>query len=163
MTWTKIDGWLSLAEGDALRAFAVGARVLEIGSYKGRSTVCMASVAEHVTAIDWCQGDDSAGRGNTEAELRANLEAHGVSEKVQLAVARVEDLPEPDALHDLAFIDAAHDAECVRTCTAYAVKAVRPGGLVAWHDCDRSEVIGTIQGMGFTLSGIMGTLGWAKV
>lgn len=163
MTWTKIDGWLSRAEGEILRAFAVGADVLEIGSYKGRSTVCMAGVARRVTAIDWCQGDDDAGWESTEAELRSNLHAAGVGEVVELVVSRIEDLPTPHPSRDLVFIDAAHDADCVRACTAHAALAVRPGGVIAWHDCDRPDVIATIQGMGFTLTGIQGSLGWAKV
>lgn len=35
---------------------------------------------------------------------------------------------------DLVFIDAAHDTESVERHTRIALQAVRPGGVIAWHD-----------------------------
>lgn len=46
------DGWLSPAEADELAKLAKGKVVLELGSWKGRSTVVLAGVASQVVSID---------------------------------------------------------------------------------------------------------------
>ena len=38
----RVRGWLTQAEGDKLARLAEGKKVLEIGSYCGRSTIAMA-------------------------------------------------------------------------------------------------------------------------
>jgi hypothetical protein len=55
-----IPGWLHHAEGKALAEMARGKRVLEVGSYCGLSTVCMARTAKHVVSVD-----PHDGRGTT--------------------------------------------------------------------------------------------------
>lgn len=49
-------GWLNEVEADALRHAAARARVLELGSWKGRSTVVMAQTAQVVVAVDSHKG-----------------------------------------------------------------------------------------------------------
>ena len=47
----------------------------------------------------------------------------------------------PDGFFDTAFIDGSHTAEVVASDTRRAVRLVRPGGLVIWHDfCPLDEV-----------------------
>lgn len=43
---------------------------------------------------------------------------------------------------DLFFIDGAHSYEYVRSDTLHAVRCVRPGGVIAWHDFGRAGVNG---------------------
>lgn len=49
---TLPDGWLSDDEATELTRLAQGKDVLELGSYKGRSTVVLARVASSVVSID---------------------------------------------------------------------------------------------------------------
>lgn len=135
MTWTDIDGWLTQSEGNALAALAAGKLVLELGSYKGRSTVAMAQTATHVVSIDCHKGDDSTGSADTLAEFLANLEACGIRDKVVPIVGRIEAACFFLAvqLFDMTFIDDDHAAS-VSGSTEFAVRATRPGGIIAWHD-----------------------------
>jgi hypothetical protein len=55
-------GWLTANEANELQRLAIGKRVVEIGAWKGRSTVVLSQVAEHVISIDHFKGDDYAGR-----------------------------------------------------------------------------------------------------
>jgi predicted O-methyltransferase YrrM len=46
---------------------------------------------------------------------------------------------------DLMFIDGAHSYEYVRSDTVQAMRCVRPGGLICWHDFGRVGVNGVTQ------------------
>lgn len=124
-----VDGWLTGEEGEALARLATGKRVLEIGSYCGRSTICLAQTAESVVSIDPHDGRGTPSPRPTREEFEANLERYGVADRV-LSV----DNPPAPALYDLIFIDGAHDAEAVREDVATARRLLAPGGLVAFHD-----------------------------
>lgn len=50
--WCDIKGWFPTIECVMLQKLAVGKSCIEIGSYKGRSTLCLAEVATHVYSID---------------------------------------------------------------------------------------------------------------
>lgn len=162
MTWLDVDGWLTPAEGHALRALSLGCDVLELGSYKGRSTVCVAQVARSVTSVDWHRGDEGCGHADTLAEFTANLEAHGVSDKVRVVLNRIEDVRFPPAF-DLAFVDASHDAEGAEVSTRVALASVRPGGLVVWHDWDAEGVRAGVAACGLQPTGFRETLAWVRV
>lgn len=136
MHWTEVPGWLTKAEGDQLRELARGKRVLELGSYLGRSTVAMAEVALEVVSLDWHGGDDGTGPANTLASFRANLASLAVAEFVTVMVGRIEDRSHEldDHSFDLVFIDSAHDERSVERDTAVARRVVKPGGVIAYHD-----------------------------
>src|SRR5262249_20892147 len=78
----EIDGWLRPAEGKALADLAAGKRVLEIGSYLGLSTVCLARTADVVYSFDVHDGRGTPVPQPTLERFRANLAAHGVDHKV---------------------------------------------------------------------------------
>jgi SAM-dependent methyltransferase len=127
-----VPGWLLPAEGKKLAELSAGKRVLEIGSYCGRSTICIARAAESVTAVDYF---DSRGaticRHDTRAMFDKNLERYGVAGKVIVCHPDAE-IPLPE--YDLAFIDGAHDLESVRADIRKAQAVLKPGGLIAFHD-----------------------------
>ena len=127
----EVTGWLSVAEGTALAELAQGKRVLEIGSYCGRSTICMARTAKHVTAVDYFDGRGTPFPRNTHSEFVANLERYGVADKVE-TVSPDGVIPQPK--YDFAFIDGAHDRESVETDIEKALAVLKPGGLLAFHD-----------------------------
>lgn len=53
--------------------------------------------------------------------------------------------PLPEDQFDLCFIDAGHDYECVRNDSEKALRCLRPGGTVLWHDA-------TWRGYGFAVN-----------
>ena len=160
LKWTDIDGWLTPMEGRALQMLAVGNRVLEFGSYKGRSTVCMAQTASQIITVDHHHGDSGTGPANTWDELRANIEASG---KCQDVFALRCDLSKFDPRWisrpiDLVFIDDDHDQ--AERSTRIALKCVKTGGVIAWHDWDYEPVQTSVRSLGIEPTGFAGTLAW---
>lgn len=141
-----VKGWLSYDEGKALWRLARGKRVLEIGSYCGLSTICMAQAAGRVVAIDPHDGRGTAHPGtDTHAEFWANIHRHdlknvecirGTSSDVLRQSERLGTLADLKAFN-LIFIDGAHDTESVRTDIRHALPLLAPGGLLAFHDYDK--------------------------
>lgn len=126
-----VDGWLSPEEGLSLRRLAEGKRVLEIGSYCGRSTICLASSAESVTSLDYHDGRGTPNPQYTMPKFRENLERYGVSEKVR-SIHPDGMIPLPS--YSLIFIDGAHDYESVCLDIEKALSVLEPGGLIVFHD-----------------------------
>ncbi len=125
-----VKGWLDVAEGARLAELARGKRVLEIGSYCGRSTVCMARVAEHLTAVDFFDVPDAPMYLDSLEEFDKSLARHGVTDKV------TKHRPEEEITgeFDFAFIDGAHNYESVSGDIEKVLAVLAPGGLVAFHD-----------------------------
>lgn len=127
----EIEGWLREEEGRVLAELARDKRVLEIGSYSGRSTVCMARTAKHVTAVDYFDGRGTPVPQDTLAAFRRNLERYGVTGKVSICHPHESySLPE----YDLVFIDGAHDYQSVLRDIASARAVLADGGMIAFHD-----------------------------
>jgi SAM-dependent methyltransferase len=125
----EVEGWLTLEEGQALRELSTGKRVLEIGSYCGRSTICIAQTAESVVSLDPHDGRGTPSPQGTYQKFRANLKRYNVAEKV------VSEWPiESDGPFDFIFIDGAHDYANVTNDIRTACERLAPGGLLAFHD-----------------------------
>ena len=93
-----VEGWLTEAQAARLdrcaRAVPAGGRIVEIGSFRGRSTIVLARAAPdgaEVVAIDPHLGSDRGPQeiaaqpelGEQDTQIfRANLERHGVLERV---------------------------------------------------------------------------------
>lgn len=176
MTWRDIDGWLTDEEGEALASLAAGKIVLEIGSYKGRSAVCMAQTAAGVFAVDHHKGDGGTGPANTEAEFVANVTAAGVAYCVHRCVGPIEQQaaaframrphhtsPRGTPPFGMAYIDAAHDADSVERHTRIAMALVQPGGLIVWHDWSYGGVQEGVKRCGLAPTGFAGDLAWLTV
>lgn len=127
----EIPGWLTAPEGAALAELARGKRVLEIGSYCGLSTVCMARTAKHVTAVDYFDGRGTPSPKNTRPDFDHNMARYGVASKV---ATRSPDEELPAEAFDVAFIDGAHDRESVAADAARCIPSLKAGGLLAFHD-----------------------------
>jgi hypothetical protein len=146
-----VDGWLTEGQARALYGLAercpAGGRIVEIGSFRGRSTIVLASAADPsiaVVAIDPHAGND---RGPQELEgyeeeaeddhvtFLANLASAGVGSRVrhvrQLSHDALGDLP---GSIDVLYIDGAHRygpaSEDIRTWG----RKVDDGGSLAIHD-----------------------------
>ena len=143
-----VEGWLSPDQARRLWERASSSRrIVEIGSFRGRSTILLALAAPdgaHVTAIDPHAGGDRGPREieaqpeRGEADLRAfnaNLAAAGVRDRVR-HVRRFsqEALPDVDGEIDLLYVDGAHRYVPARDDLAHWGRRVRPGGWLLVHD-----------------------------
>ena len=148
---TGIEGWLTEAQAERLaraaRDVGTGERIVEIGSYRGRSTVVLADAAAagvEVVAIDPHLGRDRAPRqtvenadlGETDVQaFRANLVRAGVADRVRHLRRRSEealdDLPGPVAM---LYVDGAHSLSLARLDITRWGARVPPGGLMLVHD-----------------------------
>jgi SAM-dependent methyltransferase len=146
-----VEGWLTPAQATRLweRSSELGpaGRVVEIGSYRGRSAIVLAMAAPagaQVIAIDPHAGNDrgpqqiegTAQEGERDnAAFRTNLERAGVAGRV-----RHVRLPSQDALAevpgelDLLYVDGAHRYGPARDDIARWGARVRPGGRMLVHD-----------------------------
>lgn len=133
-----VDGWLLYEEGKALYELARGKRVLEIGSYCGKSTICLAQTARHVVSVDPHDGRGTPQPKDTFATFRDNLARYGVAEIVDTrrAVASKVGL-EAEPGFDLVFIDGAHDFASVDADIAWSRERLAAGGLLTFHDYRR--------------------------
>jgi predicted O-methyltransferase YrrM len=138
-----VDGWLSDAQGRALfRAAAEttgrGA-IVEIGSWKGRSTTWLASGARlaggRVYAIDpHCRSREHPS-AETLDEFLGNLARNGLADIVEPLVMTSE----AAAAHiegpvELLFIDGDHSYEAVRRDAELWLPRLIEGGTVMFHD-----------------------------
>lgn len=138
----EIPGWLHPEEGRKLAELASGKRVLEIGSYCGLSTVCLARTAEHVTAVDYFDGRSTPNPIDTRKAFEANIARYGLTDKVEICNP---DETYPLSEYDLAFIDGAHNRESVEADIARALSVLAPGGLLAFHDYKRHAEPGVTE------------------
>lgn len=148
---TDVPGWLSEPQArrlwDAARALTPPARIVEIGSFRGRSTIILALAAAdgvEVVAIDPHAGSD---RGPQEIApdarlgeddhraFTANLARAGVGERVRhLRRPSREALGELTGAVDLLFVDGAHRYAPARDDIARWGERVAPGGTMLVHD-----------------------------
>jgi predicted O-methyltransferase YrrM len=148
-----IDGWLFEAETVLLYELAKQADpkgvIVEIGSWKGKSTVCMAKGAEagrgaKIYAIDPHIGSEEHHVGGktvwTFDQFKANIKRMGVEDRitpiVKTSVAAAKDFDQPVSL---IFIDGAHDFDSVKEDFLTWYPKVIEGGVIAFHDCSWCE------------------------
>jgi predicted O-methyltransferase YrrM len=146
-----IEGWMTAEQGRVLYAAAArcrpGGRIVEIGSFRGRSTIVLASAAAadvEVVAIDPHAGND---RGPQELDgfdaeatedhdvFRANLAAAGVSARVRHVRALSSQAHDAvDGRVDVLYIDGAHRYRPARDDIATWGARVGDGGTLLVHD-----------------------------
>jgi predicted O-methyltransferase YrrM len=147
---STVDGWLFQHEGPLLyelarRCTGRGA-IVEIGSWKGKSTIWLARGAAAgagvpVYAVDPHTGSPEHGTDVwTLPEFERNIERAGVGDRVTPIVAisseAASDFSQPI---ELLFIDGAHDVGSVRhDLDAWTPKVIE-GGVIALHDTGRHQ------------------------
>jgi hypothetical protein len=147
-----VEGWLSDGQARRLwdRAATVppGGRIVEIGSFRGRSAIVLAQAVGargvEVIAIDPHAGNDrgpqeihgSSEEGEADNRaFRANLERAGVSDAVRhVRLPSAEALGEVRGEVDLLYVDGAHRLRPAMDDIARWGARVRPGGRMLVHD-----------------------------
>jgi predicted O-methyltransferase YrrM len=146
-----IDGWMTSGQAAALHDAATrcpaGGTIVEIGSYRGRSTIVLASAAEPgvaVVAIDPHAGNDRGPReidgydaeaDDDHAVFSANLREAGVADRVRHVRAFSGDaLGEIEGEIDVLYIDGAHRYEpALADIRSWGGRVTR-GGVMLIHD-----------------------------
>jgi predicted O-methyltransferase YrrM len=145
------DGWMTEAQGRRLHHAAARchapARIVEIGSFRGRSTIVLAASAAagvEVVAIDPHAGNDR-GPGEIDGYVAeaasdrdaflGNLERAGVADRVR-HVARFSDAAHAEVADpiDVLYIDGAHRYAPARADIAHWGRRVPVGGTMLIHD-----------------------------
>jgi predicted O-methyltransferase YrrM len=138
-----IQGWLSEAQGRAL--FAAAARstgrgaIVEIGSWKGRSTTWLAHGARvsgaRVYAIDPHRHSREDPGARTLDEFLENLDRAGVRDVVEpLVMTSGEAVDVVTGPVELLFVDGDHSADGARRDAQLWLPRVMTGGTVMFHD-----------------------------
>lgn len=154
----SIDGWLTEAEASSLHRLASESEgpVVEIGSWRGRSTAALAlgsmSGNKHpVYAVDSFIGVPELDRPTADGEcpgwkssspeiLRANLDAVGVNGLVRI-IPKPSELAAPEIPDEcgVIFVDGDHSYEAVKRDIELYGPKVRQRGYLAFHDCAESD------------------------
>ena len=147
-TVAPIPGWLTENEGKFLYKYAKGVSppniVVEIGSWKGRSTICLGKGVKDgnkasVYAIDPHIGSKDHQAYNqsrsTFQEFKQNIKNAGINEYIEPIVKKSKDARgDVDGTIGLLFIDGDHDYEAVKLDNKLWFPLVADGGVVAFHD-----------------------------
>lgn len=138
--WSKvdaIDGWLFREEADLLYTFSKAGLWMELGSYKGKSTVVMAQNNNGV-AIDWFKGSPEHPKDtDTHEEFIKNTQ--GLPHFVITLSGRMEEvIHEIDTKRTpkvkLLYLDAEHSYEATKLAFDLYEKFVDDKGYVIFHD-----------------------------
>lgn len=142
-----IDGWLTDAEGELLHKLAKNCKgkgvIVEIGSWKGKSTVYLANGSKagnnvRVYAIDPHTGGPDLkrlGKVWSFEEFKRNVAMAGVDDIVVPMIKTSEEAAKGfDQPIELIFIDGAHEYEMVKLDFNLWFPKVIDGGIMAFHD-----------------------------
>lgn len=144
----NVEGWLTEAEGLSLynttKKIKAGNVIVEVGSWKGKSTICLGNGSRDgnkvkIFAIDPHIGSSEHhkmfGKVDTFEEFKQNVNRAGISEFIEL----IRDTSENAAKNfnqriEFAFIDGAHEYKFVKLDFKLWFPKVINGGVLAFHD-----------------------------
>ena len=135
-TWDQVEGPLLDDDGPILQSLAKGKVVLEIGSWKGKSTVCLAEVASHVYACDPHTSYNAQLLGNELVSLDSFKENTKGYDNITLLLGTSEEMVPPlrNEFFDFVFIDGCHSYPSVKLDIELSFPKLKKGGVMAFHD-----------------------------
>lgn len=152
--YRKIDGFLVPEDAACLyrtaRKLKPGSTILEIGSWKGKSTYCLARGlrAGKVIAVDPFDASGEAGsseiyeqekHGDLETQFSERMKSLSVFPMIEIWRGRSSDFADREVEIDFLFIDGDHSVEgCRHDHETYSPK-VKRGGFVAFHDYQKDR------------------------
>jgi predicted O-methyltransferase YrrM len=141
-----VDGWLWKEEGEILYKLAqlnknLGV-IVELGSYKGKSTICLAQGSKRVNggkvyALDNFIGDSYIGIKKTSFynQFLSSIEKYSLKEYVESIRGDFSEAAKSwDKPIRLLFIDGSHNYEDVKRDFENWEPKVAPGGIIVFHD-----------------------------
>jgi Predicted O-methyltransferase len=137
---SELRSSIEMREGLILAGWAQGARVLEIGTGLGVSTVCLAHEATEVVTVDPDPWVRSA----------LCLPSH---------VLQLECFEQVQGPFDFAFIDGLHDRASVTQDIQNCLQIVKFGGHIAFHDVNQPEVRDAVGAFPWLSREAMSTIG----
>jgi predicted O-methyltransferase YrrM len=138
----NVDGFIMDEEAVLLYKLANKAKkpIIEIGSWKGKSTICLAKGSQDgyqpkVYAIDPFTGSSEHGRVWTYPEFEKNISTAEIDNLVvSLIKTSAEAVKDWSEEIDLVWIDGAHEYDQVKSDFENWLPHLRKGGMVAMHD-----------------------------
>jgi MMP 1-O-methyltransferase len=145
----QIGGWLTEKEGrflyESAKKALPGHNIIEIGSWKGRSTICFGLGAKEgssakIYAIDPHTGSPEHikrfGYVNTYDEFTENIKNAGIDQYIiPVRKTSEEASKEIDSEIDFVLVDGAHEYDFVKKDYELWFPKLRSAGTMAFHDC----------------------------
>lgn len=145
----KIGGWLTKDEGKFLyqsaKNISKNGKIIEIGSWKGRSTICFGLGVKDgngakIYAIDPHKGSSEHikwfGKVDTYKEFLSNIHKAGIDKYVIPIKATSEDASGKVAKPvDFILVDGAHEYSYVKKDYDLWFPKLQNSGIIAFHDC----------------------------
>ena len=162
--WNEIEGWFTAQEACKLQELAVDNVCIEVGSYKGRSTVVLLEVAKHVNAVDYFRshvnGQCQMDYYTTLDDFKENTSgAENLTIWIGSSLHAVRDFDDDSV--DLVFIDALHTYEAVLCDIVAWYNKLKMGGIYCFHDYSTHPPVKKAVDTIFKIDGAVGNLCWA--
>lgn len=172
-----IDGWMEDVELDWLHEFAASRSglVVEVGAYRGRSSIAIASGLPddaHFLVVDTFDDRGTVTEGERDwSTSLANLRRHEANlRRVGLHVGGYELADSVSAAArwegvDWLFLDASHDEASVRADLSAWLPKMRSGGVISGHDYDTTwpGVIAAVDDLLGRVKRAPGSLWWKEI
>lgn len=166
-----IEGWLDFKEAVwlflAAGKLARGSNIMEIGSYKGRSTCCLGLGARlnnsRVFAVDSFDGGPGLPRAYSFPEFSQNVNRCGLCDAIEPIVGVSAEVSKTwkTPIH-LLFIDGSHTYEDVLADFAGFFPHVVANGVVAFHDAYNPDWPDVLRAWDGTIKGQLTEIGRCK-
>jgi predicted O-methyltransferase YrrM len=132
-----VPGWLSDEEGEALYELARDCTgrgvIVEIGSWKGKSTICLGLGSRAGSCVPIFAVDPHADYRH--GAFKDNIERAGIADLVTPVKGFSQEVVDGfDQSIELLFVDGSHEEDDVREDFEKWVPKVIQGGIVAFHD-----------------------------
>ena len=173
-----VEGYLDPEEGRSLFRLALETPpdgvIVELGSYKGKSAICLAQAGRRLYCVDSFEGEPENPYADPDHRAGCYREALEANLKRYVPTARVTTIQNNTAACgftyagdpvNLLFVDAAHDEASVRADVEAWLPHIAPDGVLAFHDSDFegvAAVIDDLLGDGWEITHAQGSLAAMK-